>query len=364
MLTALSSCNWGRFYSWGFDPLAEKREIPESIGQSLRCPACRSPLLQLKDRFECRGTSCGRLYPVVNRIPIFINEASSVFSISDIVKQPSPHSGSGATYPTSLRHRGYLRAMWKACRRFFPNVGKNYRAEQNYAQLASLVKGAGTRPRLLIIGGAIGGVGARAVLGDPTIDVVETDVAVRSRTMLVCDAHDLPFADTCFDGTIVQGVLEHVVDPHRCVAEIYRVLIDGGLVLAETPFMQPTHLAPYDFTRFTHLGHRRLFRHFEELSSGPTCGPGMALALAYSGFLTSFCRSRWMRRIMQHFSAFSAFWITYFDRYLLDKPGSYDTAAGFFFLGRKTVGYMLSDRELLTLYKGPQSRGIVHDATS
>lgn len=345
----------GTVLSWEFDRLAEKREIPESIKESLRCPACRSPLLPLKDRFECRGTSCGRLYPVVNRIPIFIDEASSVFSISDIVKHPSPHSG--ASYPTSLPHRGYLRAMWKACRRFFPHVGKNYRAHENYIQLASLLKGIGPQPRLLIIGGAIAGVGSHAVLGDPTIDVVETDVAVRSRTMLVCDAHDLPFVDACFEGIIVQAVLEHVLDPHRCVAEIYRVLIDGGLVLAETPFMQPTHLAPYDFTRFTHLGHRRLFRHFEELSSGPTCGPGMALALAYVGFLTSFCRARWTWRIMRHFSAFSAFWITYFDRYLLDKPGSYDAAAGFFFLGRKTVGYTLSDRELLTLYKGPQSQG-------
>lgn len=344
--------------------MAEKREIPESIEQSLRCPACRSPLLRLEDRFECRGIACGKRYPLVHRIPIFINDASSVFSIEDTVKQSSPHSDSGASYPMSSRHRGYLRAMWNACRRFFPNVSKNYRAHENYAQLVSLLKEIGPRPRLLIIGGAIAGIGSRGVLGDPTIDVVETDVAVRSRTMLVCDAHDLPFADTCFEGIIVQAVLEHVIDPHRCVAEIYRLLIDGGLVLAETPFMQPTHLAPYDFTRFTHLGHRRLFRHFEELSSGPTCGPGMALALAYTGFLTSFCRARWTRRIMRHFSAFSGFWIKYFDRYLLDKPGSYDTAAGFFFLGRKIVGYTLSDRELLTLYKGPQSRGIVHDAAS
>ncbi len=43
--------------------------------------------------------------------------------------------------------------------------------------------------------------------------------------MLICDAHDIPFADRSFDGVIVQAVLEHVVDPFRCCEEIHRVLI-------------------------------------------------------------------------------------------------------------------------------------------
>ena len=61
-----------------------------------------------------------------------------------------------------------------------------------------------------------------------------------------------------------------------------------GVVYAETPFMQQVHMGPYDFTRFTHSGHRRLFRRFEEVESGAVCGPGMALAWAYQYFLLSF----------------------------------------------------------------------------
>ncbi len=84
--------------------------------------------------------------------------------------------------------------------------------------------------------------------------------------------------DESFDGVICQAVLEHVLDPYRCVEEIHRVLRPNGLVYAETPFMQQVHGGTHDFTRFTHLGHRRLFRKFAEVDSGVVCGPGMALA--------------------------------------------------------------------------------------
>ena len=112
---------------------------------------------------------------------------------------------------------------------------------------------------------------------------------VRITTSLICDAHDIPFADGCFDGVIVQAVLEHVMDPGRCVEEIHRVLGDNGLVYAETPFIQQIHMGRYDFTRYTHSGHRRLFRRFEEIASGPVGGPGMALAWAYQVLSFELC---------------------------------------------------------------------------
>jgi SAM-dependent methyltransferase len=39
----------------------------------------------------------------------------------------------------------------------------------------------------------------------------------------------------------IQAVLEHALDPPVVVAEIYRVLKPGGLVYADTPFMQRVH---------------------------------------------------------------------------------------------------------------------------
>lgn len=182
-----------------------------------------------------------------------------------------------------------------------------------------------------MLGGSIKGEGMDAVYSNESFEIVGSDVSFGSYTKLISDAHDIPFDNETFDCVIVQAVLEHVLDPQRCVSEIHRVLKPTGLVYAETPFMCQVHMKQYDFTRFTHLGHRRLFRHFEEVCSGPVCGPGMALAWSYSYFLKSFATSRTMSRILNVFARFTSFYFKYFDYYLIDKPGSYDAASGLFF---------------------------------
>ena len=71
-----------------------------------------------------------------------------------------------------------------------------------------------------------------------------------------------------------------MVEPEKVVAEIYRVLKENGIVYAETPFMQQVHEGAYDFTRYTVLGHRYLFRQFHALSIGGNKGsPPLYLGL-------------------------------------------------------------------------------------
>ena len=190
------------------------------------------------------------------------------------------------------------------------------------------------------------------ILANPAVDLVETDVQLAPRTQLVCDAHQLPFAGSSFDGVIAQAVLEHVLDPYRCVAEIHRVLKDGGVVYVETPFMQQVHEGRHDFTRFTHLGHRRLLREFDEISSGATGGPAMALAWSIRHLLISMAPSkRWSMAFGGLARLF--FWLKYVDKLVIDKPAALDAASGYFFLGRKS-GRVLPDRDLLELYRGIQ----------
>jgi SAM-dependent methyltransferase len=154
-----------------------------------------------------------------------------------------------------------------------------------------------------------------------------------------------------FDGIIAQAVLEHVVDPYRCAEEMHRVLKTDGLIYAETPFMQQVHGGRYDFTRFTHLGHRRLFRRFEEIDSGAMCGPGMALAWSWQYFLLSFATSQMIRALIRVFAGLTSFYLKYFDYILIDRAGTLDAASGYYFLGRKGKD-VLSDRELITGYRG------------
>ena len=205
--------------------------------------------------------------------------------------------------------------------------------------------------KILIIGGSIKGQGTEPIYSNKSFDIVGSDVSFGPYTTLICDAHDIPFEDEVFDCVIIQAVLEHVLEPQRCVDEVYRVLKYSGLVYAETPFMQQVHMKQYDFTRFTHLGHRRLFRHFDEISSGPVCGPGMALAWSYSYFLRSFTSHRILLHFLAIFARMTSFFFKYFDYYLIDKAGSYDAASGFYFMGTKSPN-ILSDRDLIKQFKG------------
>jgi len=195
------------------------------------------------------------------------------------------------------------------------------------------------------------GEGFGALLATPGLELLQTDVAPGPHTALICDGHDLPFADGSFDAVVAQAVLEHVLDPWRCVEQIHRVLKSGGLVYAETPFMQQVHEGRFDFTRFTHLGHRRLFRRFEELDSGAVGGPGMALAWSWRYFLWSFARGRLAGSLLTTLASCTSFFLKAFDGWLIDRPRALDAAAGVYFLGRRSES-TLSDRDLVASYRG------------
>jgi hypothetical protein len=115
--------------------------------------------------------------------------------------------------------------------------------------------------------------------------------------------------------------------------------------------MQQVHMGKYDFTRFTHLGHRRLFRRFEEIEHAPLMGPGTVLAWSYTHFLQSFTTSKKIAVLIKIFAHLTSFFLKYFDYLLICKPGTYDSASAFFFLGRKNK-VTLSDRELIKQFKG------------
>jgi SAM-dependent methyltransferase len=313
------------------------RLAEETMGR-LRCPVCGHPLRLADEAFVCTDDACHARYPVVDGIPIVIDERTSVFSIADFLDRRR------TTFRPKSRIERFVSER-------VPEIGVNLKAEQNYRAFADLLLGQHARPRVLVIGGSIVGRGLAAILPLGAIEFVDSDVSFGERTALIADAHDIPFMDDTFDGVIIQAVLEHVLDPYRCVHEAHRVLKPGGLVYAETPFMQQVHGGKYDFTRFTHLGHRRLFRSFDEVGSGAVCGPGMALAWAYQYFLLSFVKTPTARAAVKAFARLTAFWLKYFDYYLIDRPGTLDAASGYYFMGRKG-DHVLSDRELLTRYRG------------
>jgi SAM-dependent methyltransferase len=308
----------------------------------LRCPRCTATLSWTDEAASCTGPACAIRYPITDGVPVLIDESKSIFDIADFLARRE------TTFRSSDR---ILKDTFSGV---MPRIGHNVKAAGNYARFAALLAALATparRARVLVVGGSILGKGMEPLATHPALELVETDLALGPRTMMICDGHDLPFIDSSFDGVIVQAVLEHVLDPARCVAEIHRVLQPQGVVYGETPFMQQVHMGPYDFTRFTHLGHRRLFRHFEEIESGASCGPGMALAWAWQYFLLSFTARRLPRALLRGVAALTAFPLKYFDYALIDTPGALDAASGVYFLGRKSDA-TLSDRTLVKGYRG------------
>src|ERR1043166_1901177 len=313
-------------------------QLAKEICELLECPRCRSGLIGETEVFRCGNAACATRYPVVNGIPILINEDKSIFRIADFVEHGNSAAIHAGPHPSG---RG----------RITPSIDRNVKARANFDLLATKLLETGPRPRVLVIGGAIVGAGMEALADNSAFELIETDVWFGPRTKLVCDAHDIPFRSDSFDAVIIQAVLEHVLDPHRCVEELHRILKPQGFVYAETPFMQQVHMGRHDFTRFTHLGHRRLFRKFDELDSGAVCGPGMALAWAFRYFLLSFTESRFARWLAYTTAAWCTFFLKYFDGCLINKPAALDAASGVYFLGRKSER-VLSDRDLLGMYRG------------
>jgi SAM-dependent methyltransferase len=85
---------------------------------------------------------------------------------------------------------------------------------------------------------------------------------------IVGDIGSLPFRSGSVDAILCKEVLEHVRDPFRAVAEMRRVLKDGGLVFSTVPFLHPYHgtrgRLP-DLWRFTEEGVAELFSGFSSL---------------------------------------------------------------------------------------------------
>ena len=203
-----------------------------------------------------------------------------------------------------------------------------------------------------MLGGATLGDGMRALMGD-RLEVVESDVYLGPRTEVVLDAHDIPFADSTFDAVVAQAVLEHVVDPYRSVSEIWRVLKPRGIVYAETPFMQQVHGGPYDFTRFTPLGHRRLFRQFEELDSGVILGTRDVARVVLDVFPVEFLPERTLSPRGTRHRQVDRVRLEIL-RFILGREASSPRCGVWTVLPgpEGTKGWSLSDHELLALYRG------------
>ncbi|MGH6875840.1 MAG: methyltransferase domain-containing protein [Rhizomicrobium sp.] len=304
------------------------------------CPRChRAKLEILNSGLWC--AICNLDFPVVNGVPVLINNENSVFAVEDYM---GADSYAGDSYVGNTGHTRDLRAAYRRFARALSGARGMPVPLTAAKVLAEVSRSTVERPRVLVVGAGQGR------FSDPA-DVVYTDVAFSPGLNAIADAHDLPFGDCEFDLVIAIAVLEHVADPHRVVDEVWRVLKPHGCVFAATPFLEPVHMGAYDFTRFTYLGHRRLFRRFSDLASGIREGPGTVLAWSLQSLLISLFSGRNWRRVAKVVGLVITLPIKYLDRIAQRNPAAIDGAGGVFFFGRKSET-IISDRELIKLYRG------------
>jgi SAM-dependent methyltransferase len=288
----------------------------------------------------------GRRYRVSETgVPILLDGTLSVFDPDDARAEKRARTG--------------RRSVRRFLRKAVPSPTRSVGARARLARLVDVVlNNAHSDACVLIIGGGTLGTGIGEVIKRPELRVIETDVYLGPRTAVVCDAHQLPFAAQSFDAVIAQAVLEHVMDPAGVVAEAHRVLRPGGIVYAETPFMQQVHEGAYDLTRFTMVGHRRLFRYFDQLDAGVVCGPATAFVWALRYLVRSLPRrSHIAREALDSLVCIFFFWIKYLDDILITRAGASDGASGIYFLGLKREA-PISDREALRAYSGSFKRTV------
>jgi SAM-dependent methyltransferase len=296
----------------------------------------------LQDRgnaLETTGGSDPRTYSKVHGKPVLIDFERSVIQPGDIVA-----ASSASIIPRRT-------SQWRArIKRFFLHGGAGGRAAEQCDRFVAAARQSSPKPRILVIGGGTRGIGTEALYDAEDLELILFDVYPAAEALFVADSHAIPLADGSIDGVWIQYVLEHVLDPHRVVGEIVRVLRAEGVVYSETPFLQQVHEFAYDFSRFTHSGHRWLFSGFEEISSGVAMGQGPQLLWSIEHLARGLFRSLAIGKLVK----LAFFWLQYIDRFVPDQY-RYATASSFYFLGRKSTR-ALAPHEIVSYYRGVKPR--------
>ncbi len=306
------------------------------------CPRCHAPLRQSgEDNLNCTDASCR--YHATDSFPMIGNHPALIDFERSVIQRERLVAAQGASEISRERS-----SLFHALRRAIK--GESPITETNAERFLQELKAAAEKPVVLVVGGDTVRSGAHKLYGRDDIELRAFDVYASPLTSFIADGHQIPLPAASVDGVWIEAVLEHVLEPHVVVAEIHRVLRPGGIVYAETPFMQQVHEAAYDFTRFTHSGHRWLFRRFEEISSGSVAGPGTALIWSSRYFWHALTGSRKLAIA----STLPIFWLRYFDG--LARPSlALDGASGCYFLGRKS-DTPLGPHDIIVYYRGGLNR--------
>lgn len=310
----------------------------EDLLADFACPHCRAALTLEADAYRCTSAECGRRYVQVGGRPVLVDFDDSILVEEEVqVREAGSVIRRGKTGGVKRR---VLQAL----------LPSNRVAPLNAVRFLELAQDLSESPKVLIVGGGSKGEGTDELYASSSIRLVSFDIYGTELTQFVADAHRIPLGDATADAVWIQAVLEHVLDPWKVASEVHRVLRPGGIVYAETPFLQQVHEGAFDFTRFTESGHRWMFRRFDEIDSGVVLGPASQLLWSIEHVVRGMFRSVTAGVVAK----LLLFWLRYFDRLIPDSYAS-DAASAVYFLGRKS-GSAIGPKDMISYYKGAHAR--------
>lgn len=99
------------------------------------------------------------------------------------------------------------------------------------------------------------------------VDVADADKwDYENSKIITYDGKHLPFGTGSIDHFICTEVLEHVPDPHELIADMHRVLNEGGSGIITIPWSARFHYKPYDYHRYTPSTLATLFSAFSTVT--------------------------------------------------------------------------------------------------
>jgi SAM-dependent methyltransferase len=298
--------------------------VKELVRRICRCPACAGGL-SWDNPIRC--AACGATYRSEAGVPILLPPTTHAPELSDqwnpglLGHVPDPFKEIAARFGPRLR----------------PSL--TYKSRFASSEVDRFVDALG-------VGSVVANVGSGGTSYGDT--VLNLDIGPFHRVDVVGVAEQLPIAAESCDGAILMAVLEHVADAERTLLELRRILVPGGKLFVDVPFIQGFHASPGDYRRYTQPGLCAEVERlgFEVEASGVAVGPASAAAWIAAEFLALLLsgRSGGAYRLLKPLTGWIATPIKFADAWLERHPMAYTIASAVWVSARRTDERLSSPR--------------------
>jgi uncharacterized protein YbaR (Trm112 family) len=290
------------------------------LAEILACPACKGAVRLDRNTNLITCLKCKKKYPIVNDIPIMIEEQDN--------KKVNMDLKSDNDSQRMVRNFTQKHSILERLHRAVQPPRQPYFGTRKEVKIAQLIDVARKNCAAAEIGSGSTRTDQRLVNVDifsfPNVDVVGI-------------GGKLPFLDNSLSVIASQAVLEHVPNPWLTVNEMYRVLKPGGYLYAEVPGVVPYHGFPAHYQNFTREGLKELFHEFELVEQGVVFGPSSALVWLIKDYCGLFFSNFYLRVIVHTIVEWLLHPLNYLDFFLQKAPNAHRMAMTLYFIGRKSM---------------------------